>query len=119
MQAHRNLVLVLCLPLLLQAISLHEQGEPASQETRYYINDAVTNYIYGENGVENYFNMVTGPAVAVKCPLDRPFTSDGRTCFQCTLNAPIFNLSSLKCENCEGGNQNFKDHSCLSASDQL
>lgn len=119
MKSHTNLVLLLCLPLLMKAISFHDQDDAAATETRYYINDAVSNYIYGEKGVENYFNMVTGPAVAIKCPVDRPFTSDGRTCFQCTLDAPIFNLSSLKCENCENGNENFKDHICGSVSDNL
>ena len=59
----------------------HVQADSVS----YYSNDAVSNYLYGEKGIENYFNSITKARVATKCPVGKPFTADGKVCFQCTV----------------------------------
>lgn len=100
MSSSIKIVILIALPFLIQSNFFHAQSEDPVPNSRYYINDAVSNYIYGENGVEKYFSMLTSSALAIKCPIDKPFTADGITCFQCTLDAPIFNFSTLKCENC-------------------
>ena len=65
-----------------QLIDNHLQADTS---VSYYINDAVSNYLYGEKGIENYFNSITKIAVGTKCPLNKPFTADGKACFQCTV----------------------------------
>ena len=100
MSSSIKIVILLVFPFVIQSNFFHAQTTDPVSDPRFYINDAVSNYIYGEQGVEKYFNMVTHPAVAIKCPLAKPFTADGITCFQCTVDAPIFNFSTLKCENC-------------------
>lgn len=69
----------------------------------YYINDGVLNFMYGSNGVKNYFESITRPPNAIKCPSYKPFTDDGTKCFKCSTEKPIFNLTTKRCENCPTG----------------
>ena len=48
---------------------------------------------------------------ATKCPLDTPFTKDGRTCFQCTVEKPIFDITARECVSCPGI-ETFENHEC-------
>lgn len=43
----------------------------------FYINDSVSNFIYGTKGIENYFESITKPDNAIKCPFHKPFTTNG------------------------------------------
>lgn len=107
------------LPALCFSLSFdHLQTQPTngSSQNRFYINDAVSNYFYGPTGLENYFKQITASPTVIKCPIDKPFTSDGTACFQCTIQAPIFNFSTLKCDDCPGGTQVFANHECQPAS---
>jgi len=106
---------IVCLLASLPARSLAFDFPSHKAQTKpavFYINDGVSNFIYGNKGLEKYFSMITSSTLAIKCPLEKPFTADGHTCFQCTVDAPIFNFSTLKCESCPNGPQSFHNHQC-------
>lgn len=80
-------------------------------EKKYYINTAVENFIDGGiEGKRMYFNQLINDPNIIKCPFNRPFTTDGKTCFQCTLDLPIFNFATKRCETCPTGTQGLVDH---------
>ena len=102
--------------LVTLGFGLHLQANdsaPEEPEVRYYINDAVSNYIYGENGVENYFDSITKYSNVIKCPITTPFTADGSECFQCTVETPIFDLTQMKCVSCPEESTGFANHECV------
>lgn len=80
----------------------------------YYTNIDVQNFVDGGvDGSKIYFSQITSDGNKLKCPFHRPFTTDGKKCFQCPIELPIFNIANSRCETCPTGVKGLKNHQCV------